>query len=157
MPGRACLGAATDGSPVVRVAAERGARLEGGEVLVLEDGAWEAIPLAGPQVLPAGQGTPVRLATAPGGHGAGTGLIWVRPDRTVTYRLGPGGLLRQEGGRSGVAAPGITAFHPRLRPGGEGRPSLVEVELEARGVLGPVAVRRRARLACAPRGAGGFP
>jgi prepilin-type N-terminal cleavage/methylation domain-containing protein len=157
LQGEGVLGEATGEAPVLVLAWDRPLRLEGLEWAGV-GGAWEALPLRAPADLAPGVRTEVRVGAVPAPHRAGAPVVLLRPDRTVTYRLGRTragrGLLRGDGGGERLAARGITAFETVLRPGGPGRPPLVEVRLEAGNPPGP---RRETRFGCAPRSAGGWP
>lgn len=102
-------------------------RLEAGDLIVAEDGRWEAWRIqAGAALAPGGSANlPVEpLEQGPArSHEAGTPLALVRPDRLVRYRLeaGPGGrpaLVRRVSGEreARVVAERVEQFRVDLAP-----------------------------------------
>lgn len=109
------------------LAVESRVRLEAGDLIVAEDGRWEAWRIqAGEALAPGGSANlPVEpLEQGPSrSHEAGTPLALVRPDRLVCYRLeaGPGGrpaLVRRVGGEreARVVAERVEQFRVDLVP-----------------------------------------
>ncbi|BDU73366.1 PilW family protein [Mesoterricola silvestris] len=135
----------------VRVGADRRVRLQAGDVLLVEDGAWEGLRLTGPLVLEAGrEGEGIVEALegeVPRTHGEGVGVAFLRPSCRVAYRLEGGRLVRRCGEDTPrVLADRLVAF--RVDPG---RPPAVAVTLEA---LGPAGGRCALTLARVPRNGG---
>lgn len=153
LPGQARLAApfSADTQATVTLVAEGRMRPRRGDLLVVEDGRWEAYRVEVPADLEPGRPGSLGVLPSEGGagaHTAGTPVLLVRPQVPVTYALAlPGpSLARIEGGEGGtqrLAAPQIQAFAVEL-PGPS--PGRVRLTLEAGGQ-----VRRTAILVLAPR------
>ena len=138
--GRLCA-ALPVGDPVpfsrrVRLSAEGRVRLAAGDVLLVEDGAWEGLRLAGPlelQPREVGEGIGTALeGEVPRAHGEGAPVGFLRPLRRVTWRLEGTQLVRRCGEERGqVLADRVSGFGVDL-----GAPPAVAVTLEARGPAG---------------------
>jgi type II secretory pathway pseudopilin PulG len=157
----ACLREATGDGPALLLAVRRSFSLEAGIWILVEDDAWEALPLAERANLDPDRWNEVRTGRVPLSHGAGAAVGFLRPWGEVAYRLGrhrgESGLLRQDGAGTRVVGRDITEFRASVLAGQSGRPHVVEIHLEARAGLGSAEVRRRTGFRVAVRGAGGWP
>ncbi|WP_306600157.1 hypothetical protein [Geothrix sp. 21YS21S-2] len=120
----------------VRLSAEGRVRLVAGDVLLVEDGAWEGLRLAGPlelQPREVGEGIGTVLeGEVPRAHGDGAPVSFLRPLHRVVWRLEGSLLVRRCGEERGrVLADRVAAFRVDL-----GAPPAALVTLEARGPAG---------------------
>lgn len=129
----------------LRLSADRRVRLEAGDLILAEDGNWEAWRVqAGARLAPSGPAEVLAAPLRPGpslAHDAGVGLALVRPDRIITYRLAPRGgppaLLRQERGdpEARIVAEGISGFQVEAGDGAE--PLRITLQARGRGLDAP--------------------
>lgn len=147
-----------DAAPRARIVASARVRLRKGDVLLVEDGAWEGLRLEEPLDLTPrvpGEGAVTPLdGEARRGHGEGAPVSFLRPLRRVTYRLEGTSLVRRSGDPLEkedvtVLADHLETFRVDLPRGeGGGIPIWAVVTLEARGPRGE---RCALTLARAPR------
>ncbi len=121
----------------VRVSADGPVKLQAGDVLLVEDGAWEALRLTGPLDLRSRETGEAIVAAlegeVPRAHGDGAPVAFLRLRRTQAYRLEGSNLVRRcGGGRARVVAERMEAFWVDLEAGSPA----VKVTLEARGPAG---------------------
>jgi prepilin-type N-terminal cleavage/methylation domain-containing protein len=116
-------------------------RLEAGDVVLVEDGHWEALAVTGPVDLVPGRVGVVDVTGLgePGSHGSGAPVTFLRPGRHVTYALaldrkasGPALVRLESPGSRRVVAPNVSAFRVEEVPA----TPLVRLTLEASGGRG---------------------
>ena len=148
LPGGGILAEALEpGRPAeVAITAIQRTRLEAGDVVLAEDGHWEALAVTGPVDLAPGRVGVVAIAGLgePFGHGSGVPVTFLRPRRRVTYALaldrrasGPALVRLDRQGSRRQVAPDVSAFRVEELPA----TPLVRLTLEASGGRGVIRAR----------------